>query len=173
MYELKIPKGRIACLIGKNGITKKAIEKTMNVKLKIYNEGDVEIYGEGYNGYVCEKIVKAISRGFNPNIALSLTNDDYALEIINIKDYSGNSKKKFIRIKSRLIGKNGKARKVVEILTGCYVCIYGKTISLIGEYEKLDVAYRGIDKLLNGSTHGKVYAFLEREMKKLRKDSFD
>ncbi len=170
MYVLKITKARVACLIGKNGQTKKLIEKRTNTCLRVSKEGDVEIQGEGYEAYVCEKVIKAIGRGFNPLIAMNLTRDDYALEIIDIKDFSGNSKKKFVRLKSRLIGTKGKARRVIEKMTGCNLCIYGKTVSIIGEYSRLNVAYIGVQKLISGSPHGNVYGYLEREMKKLSKN---
>ena len=77
-----------------------------------------------------------------------------------------------MRIKSRLIGKNGKARRVIERLTRCDICIYGKTVSLIGEFGELDVAFRGVEKILVGSPHGNVYSFLEKEMRKLRKETY-
>ena len=74
-----------------------------------------------------------------------------------------------MRIKSRLIGSGGKAREIIERLTSCNLCIYGKTVSIIGEFDKLNIAFRGVEKLLLGSPHGNVYGFLEREMKKLKK----
>lgn len=167
MYELKIPKSRVACLIGQKGQTKKIIERSTKTRIKVETEGDVEISGEGFGAYVCEKIVKAVGRGFNPDVGLELLKENYGLEIINIKDFTGKSKKKFYRIKSRLIGKEGKARKVIEKITGCHICVFGKTISIIGEFDKLNITMKGVEKILQGSEHGNVYGFLEREMKKL------
>ena len=172
MYEIKIPKARVACLIGRKGVTKKVIENSTKTKLRISKEGDVEIYGDGYDGYICEKIVRAVGRGFNPIIALNLVQEDYSLVVLDIKDFTGKSKSKFMRIKSRLIGSKGKARKVIEKLTECSFCVYGKTASLIGEFDKLNVAFKGVEKLLMGSPHGNVYSFLEREMRKIRKEAY-
>lgn len=169
MHELKIHKDRVACLIGKKGETKKVIEKVTNTKLIISREGEVEIRGEGYDEYICEKIVKAIGRGFNPKVAINLTNDGYAFEIINLRDISGKNEKKLSRIKSRLIGTRGKTWKTIERLTRCDISVYGKTVGIIGEFERLNIASKGIDKLINGSPQGNVYGFLEREMKKLKK----
>ena len=168
MYEVKIPKVRVGCLIGKNGVVKKLIERSTKTKLKISSDGDVEIYGEGFGGFVCEKIVKAIGRGFNPDIALQLVRDDYGMEIIELKQIAGRNKNKFFRIKARVIGARGKSRHVIEQLTDCSLSVYGKTVALIGEHDKLNVAFRGVEKLLHGSPHGPVYAYLEREMKKLK-----
>ncbi|MEK6922944.1 MAG: KH domain-containing protein [Nanoarchaeota archaeon] len=168
MHELKIPKGRVGCLIGKNGETKKVIERSTKTKIKVTTEGDLEIFGDGFGEYLCEKVVKAVGRGFNPDLALNLVRDGYGLEIIDIGKFSGGNKKKFMRIKARLIGKRGKARMVIERLTECHVSVYGKTVSIIGELDKLHIAFRGMEKLMHGSPHGNVYVYLEREMAKLR-----
>ena len=46
-------------------------------------------------------IVKAIGRGFNPEIALKLMDDEMILEIINLPDYVGKSKKAILRQKGQ------------------------------------------------------------------------
>jgi len=168
MHELKISKARVGCLVGKKGDVKRDIERRTGTKVKIGSDGDVEIYGDGFGEYICEKVIKAIGRGFNPEVALTLVRERYGLEVIDIKRFCGGNKKKCIRIKARLIGTRGKARRVMERLTGCDICIYGNTVSLIGEHDRLMVAFRGVEKLLQGSPHGNVYGYLEREMKRLR-----
>ncbi len=168
MYELKIPKARVAVLIGKEGKTKGLIQKNTKCRLEISKEGDIVIHGEAVNGFICESVVRAIGRGFNPLIALNLINEEVILEVINIKDFSGSSDKKFRRIKSRLIGTGGKTRSAIERLTNCNIVIYGKTVSLIGKVELIGIARKGIEKLLSGSPHGNVYGFLEKEIKKLK-----
>ena len=62
-----------------------------------------------------------------------------------------------IRIRSRLIGTGGKAKRNVERLTNTRITIYGKTISIIGNYEDIDRAREAIGKLMSGSPHGNVY----------------
>ena len=150
------------------GETKQIIERSTSTLLKISSEGDVEIVGEGYEAFICEKIIRAIGRGFNPYTALRLLHEDCSLIVIDLKDFSGKSKNKLLRIKSRLIGKRGKARRVIERLTDCSLCVYGKTVALIGEFNELDIAFRGVEKLILGSPHGNVYGYLEREMRKLK-----
>ena len=168
MYEIKIPKIRVGCLVGRKGETRKLIERSTKTKIKVSSEGDVEIHGDTYGAYICEKIVRAIGRGFNPDIALNLVNEDYGFVVLDIKDYSGKNKNSLFRIRARLIGTRGKARKVIEKITECDVCVYGKTVSIIGEVSKLNIAFRGIQKLLQGSIHSNVYIFLEKEMHKLK-----
>ncbi len=167
--ELKIPRIRVGVLIGTKGSTKKLIEQKTDTKLDISKEGDVIISSnDGLNIFVATTIIKAIGRGFNPNIALSLLNEEYGLEIIEIKDFCGKSKQNFIRAKARIIGTEGKAKKVIEQLTSTEISIYGKTVSVIGEISKVLLAKQAIEKLLQGSKHGNVYKYLEMQKKHAR-----
>ncbi|MBI2650531.1 RNA-processing protein, partial [Candidatus Woesearchaeota archaeon] len=70
-YELKVPRNRVAVIIGKEGSIKKEIEESTKTKLNIDSkEGDIFVSGEDALGlYTAKEIIKAISRGFNPNIA--------------------------------------------------------------------------------------------------------
>ena len=103
MYELKIPKDRIAVLIGKGGSVKKQIEEETKTKLDIDSrEGDVTLSGEdGLSLFTAREIVKAIGRGFNPDVALLLLKPDYSFELIIIEPRSKND---LSRIKGRIIG---------------------------------------------------------------------
>lgn len=170
-YELRIPKDRVAVLIGKKGSTKKLIEKKTKTKLKISASGDVVLKGEDNIAlFVTQNIIKAIGRGFNPDIALTLLDENNLLEIIQIKDFTGKSKKKFTRIKARLIGTKGKAKRTMEQITNTTISIYGKIVSIIGPVENVGLAKRAIEKLLQGAPHAHVYKFIEaqkRDMKKL------
>lgn len=169
-YELRIPKDRVAVLIGKKGATKRLIEKKTKTKLKISTTGDVVLKGEDNIAlFVTQNIIKAIGRGFNPDIALTLLDENNLLEIIQIKDFTGKSKKKFTRIKARLIGTKGKAKKIIEQITNTTISIHGKTVSIIGAVENVGLAKRAIEKLLQGAPHGHVYKFIEAQKRDLKK----
>jgi len=173
LYELKIPKDRIAVLIGKQGKIKKDIEVETKTKIKVDSqEGDIFISGEDALGlYSCREVIRAIGRGFNPDIALLLLKADYCFELIDLKEYAGKSKDTLLRIKGRIIGAEGKSRRLIEELTEAHICVYGKTIGIIGLPESSSTAREAIEKLLKGSPHSTAYKFLEkkrREMKKAR-----
>ena len=167
MDEIRVTKERVAILIGKKGEVKRKIAKLTKTKIKVDSkEGDVIITGEdGLGVYNARNIINAISRGFNPEQALSLLYDENIFEVINISDYSRNNKNDLKRLKGRLIGKNGKAKEMIQDLTNVSLSIYGKTISMIGKIENVDTARHAINNLLSGSRHGKVYAYLERQRK--------
>jgi ribosomal RNA assembly protein len=171
MYELRIPKERIAVLIGKNGEVKTDLEEHTKTKLKIDSkEGDVFISGEDALGlYTAREIVKAIGRGFNPEVAKLLLKQDFVLEIVEIIEYTNKSKNTLLRLKGRVIGKEGKSRKIIEDLTESSISVYGKTISVIGPSDSVNLARQAIISLLRGSTHANVYKWLEKKRRELKR----
>ena len=169
-YTLKIPLDRVGVLIGPSGSVKKQIEQATHTQLAIdSNEGDVEIRSEsGLYLYEAREIVRAIGRGFNPDIAMQLLKQDYSLEIVQVADFAGKNKNASKRLKGRVIGSEGKAKRELEHLTQCVVSVYGKTVALIGAVENVINARRAIEELLAGSTHARVYRFLERKRRERR-----
>ena len=173
--ELKIPHERVAVLIGVNGSVKKRIEEKMHVKLDIDSEeGDVTIEGkDSITVFECLDVIKAIGRGFNPTIAELLFNEDYMFDLINIQDYIGKSKKVMMRIKGRVIGRDGKARELIEAATDTHIVVYGKTIGFVGEIEKVSIARQAMEMLLEGSPHGNVFNWLDNKKRELIRREFE
>jgi len=169
-YELKIPKERIAVLIGTKGELKKHVQKLTKTKISIDSkEGDVLISGkDALSLFDAREVVKAIGRGFNPEIAQLLLKQDYGLEIFNLSEFAA-QKNTLKRLKGRIIGTSGKTRQVIEELTGAYISVYGKTISVIGEMQALSYARTAIDMLIRGSPHRNVYQWLEKQRRVQRK----
>lgn len=169
-YELRIPKDRVAVVIGKKGCTKKQLEKRTNTRVEIdSDEGKVLISGDSLDVYNARLVIQAIARGFNPTIASCLCNDENCLEIINIKDFAGKSKKKMVRLKSRVIGSKGKAWKTIEILTNTCISVYGKTVCIIGKVENVLTAREAVENILKGAPHAPVYKWLEGKRKHNKK----
>ncbi len=168
-HELKIPKERIAVLIGSEGEMKRKLEENLSIGLDVNSEeGDVFIHGDdAVKLFSAQEIVKAIGRGFNPEIALKLTKTDYVLDLINLKDFYRN-KNHQTRIKGRIIGTEGKTRGIIEEHTGCNISVYGKTVGIIGRSETAAIARKAIDMIIEGSQHSTVYRFLETKRKELR-----
>lgn len=169
MYQLKIPRQRIAVLIGKNGEVKKQIETetatSMNIDSK---EGDIQITGEdGLGLYSAREVITAIARGFNPNVALLLLKGDHVLEKLELGDGT-KTKEQLTRLKGRVIGTEGKCRRLIEELSGTYIAVYGKTIGIIGEPANVAIARKAIEQIIKGSMHNTVYRWLEKRRKELK-----
>ena len=173
-YDLKIPKERVAVLIGKNGKIKKEIEEETNSKIQVDSkEGEIKITGEDSLGlFTAREIIKAIARGFNPELARLILKSDYIFDTVTISDYTGKSKKSALRLKGRVIGKEGKSRRTIEEYTETHISVYGKTIGIIGRAENAIIARKAIESLLSGSTHTSVYKWLSKKRKEFEREKF-
>ncbi|MDI6738146.1 MAG: KH domain-containing protein [Nanoarchaeota archaeon] len=168
--EMKIPKDRVGVLVGTKGAVKKHIERTANVKLDISHDGDVVIRGKDTIAlYDVKIVIQAIGRGFSPNIAFQLFSETNSFELLDITDYAGKSKKKMDRLRGRVIGENGRARRSIEDLTETAISVYGKTVGIIGDMEMAALARDAVDMLLSGAPHGAVYRMLENKRREIHR----
>ena len=116
-YAIKVPKDRIAVIIGEKGEKKRELEEVLGVDVQIDSEeGDVTLSGtDAIALFTAREVIKAIARGFNPDLAKQLLKTDNVLEVISLPDY-GNSKNHMIRLKGRVIGEGGRSRSTIEEL---------------------------------------------------------
>lgn len=162
MTELiRIPAERVKVLLGKDGRTKKRIEKRCRVKLTVDTEGDIELAGDPADVFFARDVIKAIGRGFNPDIALKLAKDDFVFYLIPLKEVAG-SDSAIKRLKGRVIGEEGRIKSAIEHATDCYLSIYGNTIAIIGPIDTLEYAKEAIEMLVNGARHARVLGFLAK-----------
>lgn len=175
---LKIPQNRVGALIGSNGKVKKSIENATGTILDIDSEDGIvyisprEDMEDPLGVWNANHIVKAIARGFNPEIALKLVRDEIYLEVISLPLYVGKSRKALARHKGRIIGKDGKTREIITEMAEVDMVVYGKTVSLIGEMDNIMIAKEAIEMILNGSRHKSVYGFLEHKKENLKMKEF-
>ena len=166
MQHVKVPDDRIGVLIGAGGETMREIEQRAEVRLDIDSEtGNVRVekVGDPVTGLKGPDIVKAIGRGFAPEEAMRLLDDELMLfEIIDI-DAASRNRNDLRRHKGRLIGEDGRTRELMEELTGANVVIYGSTMGVIGMPTQVDIVRSAAEMLLDGAPHGAVYSFLERK----------
>ncbi|WP_407355381.1 KH domain-containing protein [Methanolobus sp. WCC5] len=176
MTHIKVPKDRVGAIIGPKGRVKQIIEDKSTAKLDIDSEnGTVEIIpGDDPVGAMrAEDIVNAIARGFNPDKTFSMFDEDLLmLDVIDISKYTS-TQKELLRLKGRIIGKNGKTREITERLTGVKLSVYGKTVSMIGTPERNQIARTAIEMLIEGATHGSVYSYLEKKRQELVQSQLD
>lgn len=175
---LKIPQERIGVLIGKDGVTKEHIENITKIELDIESEtGSVTITPredteDPLAVWKVRYIVKAIGRGFSPETALQLLDDEIILEIINLPDFVGKSKKAVMRQKGRIIGREGRTKEIIKEMTHVDMSVYGKTVALIGDMERVQIAKEAVQMILDGVRHKSVYAFLEKKKQELKRKEF-
>ena len=173
---IKIPGDRIGALVGPEGTVKNVIERKLSVDLQVNSEtGRVQITipPETKDPTVlfrAKEIVTAIGRGFAPDHAFRLLDDDEIIfEIIDLRETVGRSPSDLKRLKGRVIGKEGKTRRIIEELSEANISVYGHTISIIGYPDQSAIAREAVRMLIKGSLHGTVYRFLHKKRRELKK----
>ncbi|TMI59055.1 RNA-processing protein [Candidatus Bathyarchaeota archaeon] len=171
-----IPKDRVGVLVGLRGAVKSAIEEKLSVDLKIDSpSGAVEIgvkpdAPDPSGALQAKDIVLAIGRGFSPERAFRLFSEDNTLNIIDLHDFFGKNEAEIRRVDGRIIGREGKTRRILEELTGTAISVSGHTVSIIGGYEAVTMAKDALEKLIKGRQHGTVYKFLRRRRQEIKKE---
>ncbi|CAD2085236.1 KRR1 small subunit processome component, putative [Plasmodium vinckei brucechwatti] len=86
-------------------------------------------------------MISLLSRSVPFSHAKRVLDDETFCDIIKISGYIRN-KNKFIKRRQRLLGSNATTLKALEILTQCYICVHGKTVSVIGNFKSLKIVRR-------------------------------
>jgi ribosomal RNA assembly protein len=177
---VKVPRERIGALVGSDGHVKAGIERKLSVRLLIDSQtGGIQITlmptaQDPTVLFRAKEVVTAIGRGFSPEHAFRLLKDDESmLEVIDLRETVGRSQTDMKRLKGRVIGKEGKTRRIIEELTEANICVYGHTISIIGEIDQVEIAKEAVRMLIRGSLHGTVYRFLHRKRRDLKKKKME
>jgi ribosomal RNA assembly protein len=177
---VRIPKERVGVLVGPDGRVKQHIEEKLGVKLQIESESGgvaAELNAEANDPsllFKAKDIVTAIGRGFSPEHAFRLIRDEDAIfDMIDLRETFGRSESDIKRVKGRIIGMNGKTRRLIEELTDAEMAIYGHTVGLIGTFEQVSAARGAVQMLIDGSQHHTVYKFLQKRRSELKKQMLE
>ena len=171
-----IPRERVGVLIGPKGSVKSTIEQKLFVDLEIDSDTGSVYIGvksdspDPSSALRAKDLVLAIGRGFSPSRAFSLFNDDYSFDIVDLHDYFGKNEAEIRRVDGRIIGREGKARRNLEELTGTLISVSGHTVSVIGTFESVSMAKDALEKLIEGRQHGTVYKFLRKKRGQVKKE---
>ena len=172
----RVPKNRIAVLIGKGGQTRKMLEEISGAELDIDSQtGEVMAeWKEEPDPVVRMKmpdVVLAIGRGLAPSRAIQLIQDDVFLRMYDIREWVGRQPNQTRRMRSRLIGRNGRIRSLIEEISNCEMAIHGSTVLVIGDRDGIALAGPAIEGILRGSEHSTILHGLEQDRKRMRMQS--
>ena len=171
--DIRIPEERVGVLVGPGGSMKHLIEEKTKTAMDIDSETGTVSVTSSEDPLMAMRVVdlvKAIGRGFSPERALVLLDDEMLmLDVLDLSKMVG-TRSDMARIKGRIIGKDGRSREIMERLSGAKVSVYGKTVSLLGSPEQIRIARTAIEMLLDGAPHGNVYSFLEKKHQELIKE---
>jgi len=172
---VKVPPDRIGVLIGRGGeVLKRVMERTKtkivvdNVNCNVIIE-PASPYTTPLDLMKAQDFVKAIAYGFSPERAMRVLEEDQVLIVIDLKQYVKPSPNHLTRVKGRIIGEHGRARKNLEEMTGTYISIYDDYVAIIGDYEAANAARDAILMLIEGRQHSTVYRHLDRVMYRIKR----
>ena len=170
----RIPQDRIAVLIGKGGETRRMLEEACGATLEIDSKnGEVMAdWGDTDADPIVRmkmpEVIVAIGRGLAPKRAVQLIQDEVFLKMYDIREWAGRQPNQTRRMRSRLIGRNGRIRSLIEEISRCEMAIYGSTVLVIGDEDGLALAAPAIEGILRGSEHSTVLHGLEQDRKRQR-----
>ena len=170
----RIPQDRIAVLIGKGGETRRMLEEACGATLEIDSKngevmadwGDVD--ADPVVRMKMPDVIVAIGRGLAPKRAVQLIQDEVSLKMYDIREWAGRQPNQTRRMRSRLIGRNGRIRSLIEEISRCEMAIYGSTVLVIGDEDGLALAAPAIEGILRGSEHSTILHGLEQDRKRQR-----
>lgn len=165
MQQILIPAKRAELLKEKKLL--ESIRKRLGCSMEIRDGNSLVIEGDALNEYNARVVMQAFARGFDFDTACKLLGDDRFFESIDMKQIFKNEDQ-IKRIKARVIGTDGKTKGYVQSVSGVDMAIYGNTVSMIGTVDELRIAKAAIDVLLEGGTHKKAYAIMEKAKRRLR-----
>ena len=161
-------------LIGKGGETRRMLEEACGATLEIDSKsGEVMAdWGEGSVDPIVRMkvpdVIVAIGRGLAPKRAIQLIQDEVSLKMYDIREWVGKQPNQTRRMRSRLIGRNGRIRSLIEEISRCELAIYGSTVLVIGDEDGIALAAPAIEGILRGSEHSTILHGLEQDRKRQR-----
>jgi ribosomal RNA assembly protein len=170
-----ISKDRVGVLIGEEGHVKERIERDLNVILNVNGDsGIVTIQAQDpdVNPLAvlrAKDVVTAIAKGFPPEKAFRLFDEDIMLQVLNLRELFGKNESDIQRVKGRIIGRDGKSRRIIEEITQADLSIYGHTVGIIGNYDAVSLARDAIEMLIKGRQHATVYQHVKTRRREIKR----
>ncbi len=148
---------------------KAEIERKLNVKITIVGNR-VSYEGDSLDEYEASLVFEAISFGFSIKVALNLKIEDNTFKVIHIKEHT---RRKLKDVKSRLIGTEGKTRRIISDISNCFVLINESDVGIIGYVEDVENACTAVINLIRGSKQANMYQYLERMNRTKKEEDFN
>lgn len=137
------------------------------VKIQIIQKGkNIHINGNEVDEFIIEKVIRAIDFGFYIDDALLLTNEDFDIGYVNIKEHTHRTN--LVEIRSRLIGTEGTAKQAIETITGGAIVVHDNRVGIITDIAHLAATLQAVVLLIQGSKHGNAFAYLEKQNANIR-----
>lgn len=111
--------------------------------------------------------IKLLARNVPLSQAQKIFQVDIVCDIIKIGT-RGSSTRRFVKRRDRLIGPKAQTLKALEILTGCYVLVQGKTVAAMGPAKGVVMVRKIVEDCMNNihPIYGLKRLLIQRELSK-------
>lgn len=111
--------------------------------------------------------IKLLARNVPLAQAQKIFQPDITCDIINIS-VKGGSVRRFVKRRDRLIGPKAQTLKALEILSGCYVLVQGKTVAVMGPVKGAQMVRSIVEDCMNNihPIYGLKQLLIKRELSK-------
>lgn len=111
--------------------------------------------------------IKLLARNVPLAQAQKIFQPDITCDIINIS-VKGGSVRRFVKRRDRLIGPKAQTLKALEILSGCYVLVQGKTVAVMGPVKGTQMVRSIVEDCMNNihPIYGLKQLLIKRELSK-------
>ena len=174
MY-VRVPPERLGAVIGEGGRNKLEVMRRTGTVITVDSENSMVIIEPEspatppYNVMKAAEVVKAVALGFPLEKALRLLEEDQVLVVIDLKQRVGDAPNHLRRVKARIIGEGGRARRTIEQMAGVDMVIGDYHVAIIGEYERAMAAKEAVEMLIDGRMHSTVYRHLDRMLREIKR----
>jgi ribosomal RNA assembly protein len=142
---------------------KKRLEQELKVSMNSKNS-IIFVEGKAEDEYTAINVIEAISLGFTIPQALILTQNEFILEKIHIKGIT--KRQDLDTVRGRVVGTDGKTKRIMESLGDCLISLHDNTVSIIGRADDIQAILIALTSLIRGKKQAKVYSYLERQKDK-------
>ncbi len=171
----KIPLDRVGVVIGNNASILEMLRRRLGVRVGVDSSSGsvaIEPLSQGTpvaNLLKAKEFIEAVGHGFSPDRAERVLGEDQVLLVIDLKALVGDSENHLRRVKGRIIGEEGRARRNLEEITNTYISVGDTFVAIIGSYEEAEIARQAIQMLIEGRQHSTVYKYAERMVAGIRR----
>lgn len=136
------------------------LEKGLNVKISTQNN-IVFLEGKAEDEFTALEVIEAINMGFTIAQALDLKREGFFFERIPLKAIT--KRTDMSQVRARVIGTERKVLRTIESLTGCDIVLHDNLVGVIGPIDEVKKASFVLKRIIAGSEHAKMYAWLEKK----------
>jgi len=139
---------------------KNFLESNLKVKISA-RENILYLEGEAPDEYLALEVIEAINLGFSVPNAIFLREEGAAFKKILIKPIA--RRNNLSQVRGRVIGTNRKVLDTIESLTNTFIVLHDNEVGIIGRLEDVEHAEYVIKRIIAGSKHANMYAWLEKK----------